>query len=1036
VDRVEIRLLGGFAVAVDSRPVPEDAWPQRRAADLVKVLALAPGRRLARERVIEALWPHLEGDAGAANLHKAASYARRALGDRGAVVLRAGHVELAPGSEVLTDVERFEGGDDGAYTGELLPDDRYEEWTVADRERLRAVWLGRLREGGEWAELAREDPLDQQAQRELARAEARAGDVPAAVRRIRRLRTELAAAGAPVAAETAELERSLARGPSVAAPRLFHTALAGRERELARGVAMLREASEGRGGALLVSGGAGMGKSRLIDALLDRADARGFHTLRGGAHEEEGRAPYAPVVEALDPLVRERSDLAAPLSASARHALGLVLPSASGDGDGSGADRHRMFSAAGQLLTTAAAERPVALALDDLQAADEATVGLVHYLARLARGAPLLVVAAFREERLPDRVARLRESLIEQRAAEEVRLDRLDRAAVAAVAERVAGRPLAEASVREIERAAAGNPFFVEELTAGVDAAGDLTVPDRLNQLLEARLARLEPLAGELRAPLAVLEDGFTTTELAAISGRDEEEVAHAVRSACWAGVLEEARGGYRFRHPLVREALVARLPRDELQRAHRDAAARLAAEGAPPERLAHHLLHAGRAEEAVPMLAEAAQWAASVGAYGDGLEWVERGLEHAGGEERRRMLALRAQFLDRTGDRRAPAAYSEAIAVAEGRDVIELRLLQARACIAAGDVAGARATLEELDVDEPGDRGRAALWWALVGWFEDDLDASVRASEEAEPLLEEAGLDDDLAMLDDLRGMVAHASGSWESHSSLRLRETAHLPQLAGRVFDAYLCVTEYVLYSGEPYAALAAFAKRLRAQARQAGARRGEAFAITLLGEAELFTGNLTAARDHLIEAAAVSREVGATGGEALARMRLGESLLHLGDRDGASAQLEEALELSQASPLARHLLYLVHAVMVQLPAEPAARLPAVDRAQALLSDQRMCAYCPTSFYVEAAIACAAGGAVERGRDLLERAEQGAALWPPGPWRAALAEARGQLMLAEGARDEGAAALRSAAEGFAAAGQVLRERRARGSLAELAAA
>ena len=121
--QLEVRLLGRFEVLVDSRPVPADAWAQRRAADLVKLLALAPGHRMPRDEVLEMLWPKLGADAAASNLHKAASYARRALGDRGAVVLRGGMVELAPAAEVTTDVERFERGDDSAYGGELLPDE-------------------------------------------------------------------------------------------------------------------------------------------------------------------------------------------------------------------------------------------------------------------------------------------------------------------------------------------------------------------------------------------------------------------------------------------------------------------------------------------------------------------------------------------------------------------------------------------------------------------------------------------------------------------------------------------------------------------------------------------------------------------------------------------------------------------------------------------------------------------------------------------------------------------------------------------------
>ncbi|MBX5443183.1 MAG: hypothetical protein IRZ32_16855 [Solirubrobacteraceae bacterium] len=145
---VEVRLLGRFEVRVDGRVLGPDAFGQRRAADLVKLLALAHGHRLARDEVVERLWPHLAPDAGVANLHKAAHYARRALGARDAVVLRQGMVELAPGGTVRTDVERFEAGDEDAYGGELLPDDRYEPWAAAEGDRGAAVvHLRRAAEG-------------------------------------------------------------------------------------------------------------------------------------------------------------------------------------------------------------------------------------------------------------------------------------------------------------------------------------------------------------------------------------------------------------------------------------------------------------------------------------------------------------------------------------------------------------------------------------------------------------------------------------------------------------------------------------------------------------------------------------------------------------------------------------------------------------------------------------------------------------------------------------------------------------------------
>src|SRR4051795_1265090 len=79
---VSVRLLGGFEVVVDGRAVHPQHWRRRSAAALVKLLALAPGRRMRREEVIDALWPDLLVDEAAPRLHKAAHYARTALGAR------------------------------------------------------------------------------------------------------------------------------------------------------------------------------------------------------------------------------------------------------------------------------------------------------------------------------------------------------------------------------------------------------------------------------------------------------------------------------------------------------------------------------------------------------------------------------------------------------------------------------------------------------------------------------------------------------------------------------------------------------------------------------------------------------------------------------------------------------------------------------------------------------------------------------------------------------------------------------------------
>ena len=119
------------------------------------------------------------------------------------------------------------------------------------------------------------------------------------------------------------------------------------------------------------------------------AEQLGFHTLAAPPTREEGRTPYAPLVEPLEPLAARRSELAGALTDNAQAALSRLLPSVRRPaGAVEAVDRHRIFSAVAQLLAKAAAERGVVLAVDDLHAADEATAALAHHLAQCRGRAP------------------------------------------------------------------------------------------------------------------------------------------------------------------------------------------------------------------------------------------------------------------------------------------------------------------------------------------------------------------------------------------------------------------------------------------------------------------------------------------------------------------------------------------------------------------------------------------------------------------------------------------------------------------------
>jgi DNA-binding SARP family transcriptional activator len=213
---LELRLLGGFDISVDGNPLPPDAFKHGRARDLVKLLALAPGHRLARERAVEELWPQLGADAGLANLHKASHHARRALGHAAAVVLSSGHVALAPDAHVETDVEHFKAtGDPDLYAGELLPDDRYASWVQEPREQLHLSYLESLRRAGRWAQLAAEEPTDEPAQRAVMRERIAAGDRAGALQAYERLRAGLAELGLQPGTETLALHGQIAGGASL-----------------------------------------------------------------------------------------------------------------------------------------------------------------------------------------------------------------------------------------------------------------------------------------------------------------------------------------------------------------------------------------------------------------------------------------------------------------------------------------------------------------------------------------------------------------------------------------------------------------------------------------------------------------------------------------------------------------------------------------------------------------------------------------------------------------------------------------------------
>ena len=1025
IAQVRVELLGGFRVVVDGREVREAAWPSRRSAELVQLLALAPRRRLMRDQVCEALWPHLRPDAGAANLRKAAHHARQALGADGALVLQGGAVALFPDTPFETDAEAFErlassalrSGQRAAcehaataYAGELLPGARYEPWAQEDGERLRAMHIALLRALHRWEQLLQLEPADEQAHRQLIRAALAQGNRSEAITRYGRLRTAL--------------QHQLGLAPDAESRALYAQCLAGLERsatpfvgrqlELARTAVALRFAEQGQVGALVVRGSAGLGKSALCRRLADTATERGWSAVTVAA--SYGGSPYAPLLSAVEQLASRHPGVLDDLDAHTRSTLTALTTPTGALAQEPGLTRHQVLGAVRRSLIACAT--PVLLVIDDAHHADEATVDLCVQLAQRGTGPPCLVVLAYRREAAQPVLARQVAVLERAERVVEVDLGLLDRADVVALAHAAAGVRLDDAVVDEIARLAHGNPFFALELARAVAAGAGVQVPPSAWAALTARFFGFDDTTADALRRLAVAGDEIDPAHVPALTGLDEPAAFAVLDAALESGALTVSGARYRFQHELLRQALTEQVPPHQRLVVHRETAERLAVVGAAPALIARHWLDGRRPEEATPWLLAASRQAVRVGAYPDALRQLEQLLAH--GPEHVDGLALRAAVLDALGDLRAPAAYAAAAHVIGGSAAQDLRAQQALAQLRLGDPPGALVTVAGLEPVSVAGRLAQALTWSAAAalGFADPVLGTAQAAE-CRRLALRTGDTGALVVASWAQAAAAHARGDLQVSLWADLRDTHALRDLAVSVFDGQLCITQRLLYGAQPYPKVIAFADSFAAEARRLGAARGVAFAVTLRGEARLLSGDLRHAEEDLLEAGRLSRAVGAGVGEALALQRRAEIAMHRGERGTAGALLDEALAVARESDVGFHLMDRIYGTRISVEGS----LAAVEEAEgAVRGPAETCPGCRITLAVPAAIAAAKAGDLDRAEQYALQAEMLASVVMCLPaWTAAVQEVQGHRLLASGDDDVAGSHFETAAQGFSACGQPL---------------
>ena len=386
--------------------------------------------------------------------------------------------------------------------------------------------------------------------------------------------------------------------------------LVGRDGELRRLLGLLDDAAAGRPAHALISGDAGVGKTRLVAELTARATGRGFMVLSGRCAELGDSIPYLPLADAL------RDGTAGPAASvplldalASRPVLGRLLPdraTSSGDGgDLSGLAQQQLFGAVLGLLAELAAARPVLLILEDLHWADRSTRDLVTFLSRVLHRERVAVVATYRTDDLHRRhpLRPVVAELLRLPSVAAIELGPLGYSDMAEHLGALAQAPLEATVLHRMVSRAEGNPYYAEELLAAAGstgaghAPGD-TLPTGLAALLLARVEQLSPTAQQVLRAAAVAGRRMEDDIVREASGLAAAEYDEAVRESVTHQLLVPDGGqGYAFRHALIREAVYGDLLPGERTRLHAKLAELLAGEdrlsavpGSAAE-LAHHSL-------------------------------------------------------------------------------------------------------------------------------------------------------------------------------------------------------------------------------------------------------------------------------------------------------------------------------------------------------------------------------------------------------------------------------------------------------------
>jgi DNA-binding CsgD family transcriptional regulator len=469
---------------------------------------------------------------------------------------------------------------------------------------------------------------------------------------------------------------------------------------------LIDQAKNGRGQVVLLSGEAGIGKSRLVAEVRTYAASHDFLLLQGSCFPTDHAIPYAPLLDLLRSFLTGHS-LAMPASELMRVAqaflpllpdAGHLLPEVplmplltSLDPE---QEKRRRFEMLADFLTAQAVERPVFLIMEDLHWSDDISLEFLHYLARRCSVYPLLLLLTYRSDEVLPGLRHFLAQLDRERLSQEISLARLTREEVEAMLRAIFALPRsARLELPDpIYALSEGNPFFIEETLKSLITAGEifyaggrwdhkelreLHIPRSVQDAVQERTDELSKPARRVMTIAAVAGRRFDFELLQQLTDYDEQQLLVLMKELIAAQlVVEESAEQFAFRHALTRQAIYADLLVRERKALHRtiaDTVERLSisSKDAHLADLAYHFYEAGAWEKAMAYGQRVAEQAQSLYAPQAVIEQVTRALEAA---QRgsipppASLFRLRGQAYQTSGDfERARLDYETTLQMARG---------------------------------------------------------------------------------------------------------------------------------------------------------------------------------------------------------------------------------------------------------------------------------------------------------------------------------------------------------------------------------